>query len=547
MTEQNKKHMLILLVSVILQIVLFTYNFAQKNAFLTDEFYTYGLSNSYYKPFLCSEKWHAYPNNVWLTGDEFKYYLRTNKDTAFSFGSVMYNLSQDTTPPVYYIVLHMVSSVFAGSFSWWWAFCINILCFAAAQILLYKIFALYAPGSGLPLYICGFWGFTLSALYAVVYVRMYAMLDMFVLLYIYLLARLLKKQRPSVGELLAVMLTAVFGGLTHYLFFLFAFFYTGLCCLYFIAKKRLAMLFGTSAAALAGVAAAFAAFPAAVKNIFAPAMVWKSSETFIYRFYKIFRLAVNDMLGLSLPYDMPDAAVAAVLAAVALGCAVTAAVYRGRAKAALRRGLDEPGAIIIFISALAYFIYVCHKTAYEQFGIAIDRYIFAVMPLFIGCAAVACRGAAKKAARYKGFIIALLLVSLFVQNFLCFKPYAEHFKSENGRINEWVSNENCIMIEPLEIYLPSYSEMLENADRVFVTSHNNGMFLDEKYALEKEYKKIFEGRDRFYVAVDMLNLNEDNINYGVLPYFSGISGFTPVFCTNEKVQGSEVRLYRFER
>ena len=103
------------------------------------------------------------------------------------------------------------------------------------------------------------------------------------------------------------------------------------------------------------------------------------------------------------------------------------------------------------------------------------------------------------------------------------------------------------MIEPLEIYLPSYGKMLENARNVFVTSHNGGMFLDEKYDLAKEYEKIYSGQDCFYVAVDMLNLNEDSINYGVLPYFSGISGYTPTFCTNEKVQGSEVRLYRFDR
>ncbi|MBQ6555645.1 MAG: hypothetical protein IJL89_10465 [Firmicutes bacterium] len=539
MTSNSKKTRIVFIILLIAQVCLYVYTFSQKNAFLTDEFYTYGLSNSYYKPFLCSDGWHSYKNNVWLTGADFKYYLRTNKDTNFKFDSVISNLSKDTTPPLYYLALHAVSSVFTGYFSWWWSFWINIFCFIAAQILLYKIFDDPLHPSKLPLYICGFWGFTLSALYPVVYVRMYSMLDMFVFLYIYLLKRCMQKQSLVIKDFFLILSAVILGGLTHYLFFLFAFFYTGCCCVYLLLKKHFKMLALTAFSALSGVLAAFLLFPAAARNIFAPLMVWKSQETFLYKFYMIFRLAAADITGIKLPYDMPDA-VTAVLIIIIAALSVFAVIKF------IKNG--TPYVVFVFISSAAYFVYICNKTAYEQFGIAIDRYIFVVLPLFIGCAAVFSRRLISGMPKYAKYAAAaLLFISAASQNIFCFKPYAEHFNSANGSINKYVVNKNCIMIEPLEIYLPSYGKMLENARNVFVTSHNGGMFLDEKYDLAKEYEKIYSGQDCFYVAVDMLNLNEDSINYGVLPYFSGISGYTPTFCTNEKVQGSEVRLYRFDR
>ena len=141
--KKNFSKMNIVFIAIILiQMICLVLTFVtQKTANHEDEFFSYALSNSYYRPFIYGSAHQVRDNiNVWMTGDDFKYYIETNENTRFHYDSVWSNQTADVHPPLYYAVLHTICSFFPNHFSWWWAFSINLICFAVTQFFLYKCF-----------------------------------------------------------------------------------------------------------------------------------------------------------------------------------------------------------------------------------------------------------------------------------------------------------------------------------------------------------------------------------------------------------------------
>ena len=89
-----------------------------KYGYFIDEIYTLGCSNSHYAPFITLLN-HGDINNVILEKSDFMKYLSVDNHELFDFGSVFYNLSYDTQPPLYFLLLNACSSLFQNVFSKW--------------------------------------------------------------------------------------------------------------------------------------------------------------------------------------------------------------------------------------------------------------------------------------------------------------------------------------------------------------------------------------------------------------------------------------------
>lgn len=54
-----------------------------------DEYFSYGLANSQNRVYLYGSAFQVPDNyNVWMTGDDFKYYIETNEESRFSYDTV---------------------------------------------------------------------------------------------------------------------------------------------------------------------------------------------------------------------------------------------------------------------------------------------------------------------------------------------------------------------------------------------------------------------------------------------------------------------------
>ena len=75
---------------------------------------------------------------IWRTREEAVDYLEA-KDNRFNYASVYYNQIQDVHPPLFYMIVHTISSIFNNTFSKYIIFSINIVFFIGTCILIWKI------------------------------------------------------------------------------------------------------------------------------------------------------------------------------------------------------------------------------------------------------------------------------------------------------------------------------------------------------------------------------------------------------------------------
>ena len=151
---------------------------AGKDGFDIDEFFTYGLANSYHQPFLSTQ------TGSWISGKAFSDYL-TAKGHAHEYLNVYENQIADVHPPLYYLFMHAVCSAFQNPpFTKWTGIGLNLFFFSLTQFGLLLLSArLLSDGEKLeltpPALLPGLlYGLSAGAASGVVFIRMYAMMTM---------------------------------------------------------------------------------------------------------------------------------------------------------------------------------------------------------------------------------------------------------------------------------------------------------------------------------------------------------------------------------
>lgn len=279
----SKKCIYFLLVIIILTgIGRFSYAFfVEKQGTHSDEEWSFGLANSYYEPYIYSSDDDQYSknNNQWLSGDVLKNYLTVQKGERFSFGSVYYNMSCDMHPPLYFFVLHFLSSFFVDQYVPALALLINLICYVILSIYLYRLLCLMSKSRILGLLGVFFNTFAVGTLSMAIYMRMYMMVAMFAIMLVYYNGVLyysndIKTKKWSIYIKLAV--TTCLGALTHHFFLPFAFIITAVMCIYFLIKKNWSVLLKYSIFMIIGVGLSIAIFPATLDHML-------GIQTFAYR------------------------------------------------------------------------------------------------------------------------------------------------------------------------------------------------------------------------------------------------------------------------
>ena len=151
---------------------------AKKDGFDIDEFFTYGLANSYQQPFLSTQ------TGKWISGSSFSDYL-TAEGHAHEYLNVYENQIADVHPPLYYLFVHAVCSLFRRPpFTKWTGIGLNLFFFSLTQLGLLLLSARLlsdgekpelTPAALLPGLL---YGLSAGAASSVVFIRMYAMMTM---------------------------------------------------------------------------------------------------------------------------------------------------------------------------------------------------------------------------------------------------------------------------------------------------------------------------------------------------------------------------------
>ncbi len=253
---KNKWNIITTIVIIILTIFMFYYE-TKKEGFHEDEIFSYGSSNyafdNVYQPYgnmdivnqvlikyVLKDNWisnivyymgntdkffEAYNKEwectspVWKTKEDAKNYLTVSQNDILNYISVIYNQSRDVHPPLFYILVHFVSSIFLGTFSKYIVFTINIIFFILTCIVTCKIFKLYKKEK---LAICTLilYGLSIGAISTVMFQRMYMMLTFWTILYLYTAIKI-SRNGLNKENIRNLQITTILGFLTQYYFCIF--------------------------------------------------------------------------------------------------------------------------------------------------------------------------------------------------------------------------------------------------------------------------------------------------------------------------------------
>ena len=103
---------------------------------------------------LLSYKADVYEEPVWISAEQFRDYVTVDGDDAFDYLSVYFNVKDDNHPPVHFMLLHTMSSLFGGTLSPWLGCFINLVCLGITLWLLLRTGHTFPPSQSPSITFC---------------------------------------------------------------------------------------------------------------------------------------------------------------------------------------------------------------------------------------------------------------------------------------------------------------------------------------------------------------------------------------------------------
>lgn len=182
---------------------------------------------------LLSYKADVYEQPVWISREQFHEYITVGERDGFNYLSVYFNVKDDNHPPLYFMLVHTLSSLFRDRISPWMGCVFNLAAVLGCCILLFALGRLLAACRYVQAETGERWGLGSALLYGcscgaiatTVFIRMYGVLTFFCMLSLYLHLRKWLGAQAGTGENFmkknkALILVTALGFWTQY-FFLF--------------------------------------------------------------------------------------------------------------------------------------------------------------------------------------------------------------------------------------------------------------------------------------------------------------------------------------
>lgn len=193
-----------------------------KNYIHMDEAYSYGSANYNKLEILDEENF----NNRWHPAEYYQAYLNVDWYERWDLAPVYTNQRDDVHPPLFHLVLRIFMELApGGKYSKWTGIILNMIVFAVEAAFLYLIVEKLLMGekNRLAKAFCLTLAanLTIAAIGTVIYIRMYAMLTMWVTISAYLHLRLMDTKKVRPGLLAGIGAVTLLGFLTQYYFLFF--------------------------------------------------------------------------------------------------------------------------------------------------------------------------------------------------------------------------------------------------------------------------------------------------------------------------------------
>lgn len=237
------------------------YKHTEKVDYNMDEIVTYSFANN------TGNKQWEWQVKLDDPKESLEVFFTTNEyNPAFNYKNVWGNSQGDTHPPLYYMLVHTVSSVFYGQFNKWIPFSVNIVFGCLIIFTVYKTAKVLMEKETVAL-ICAFvFAINPALIEMVTFLRMYVMGMFWCALLTYLVVK--HWGAWSCSFYIFNTLIVIFSSLTHYYFIVYAFFVYVMIALYDLFQKDLKNLGKLILSGIVGAGTVLAVFPAIIDHIF---------------------------------------------------------------------------------------------------------------------------------------------------------------------------------------------------------------------------------------------------------------------------------------
>lgn len=494
----DRKNIKLLFIIILFQIIFLLYFMNSKICFFCDEIYSYSLSNSQYGHIFppAGHNTNMIVTDKWISGDILKKHICVTEKTKFNFTLADLNNFNDSHPPFYNYLLHLICSFFPNSFSKWYGFSLNILFFIISEIFLYLISIKVFKSENLALITCIIYGFSAGSIDCYLLIRVYSLLTMLYLILMYLYISYFEKE--SLINIFFIIIVATLGGLTHYHFYVYAFFLVLTFGLHYLINKKFKLFCLISLSPLLGICISYIYFPYFFIQ-FKNSPRGTEALDFYHRvspFIIGLSSAIEEFLGLKSSVAFYLTFLFVVVFSVFLIIIIINHYYK-----------DNIVLKFVTIIAFAYSLVIYHTLDYAFLGFYTSgRFLFPIIPMF----AI--------------IIVAILyrIKNIFLSCFICLLCFLSSFfmldfyypYSDNGYFgylkleNIFKGNNIIIKCRNNEI-LESLCPLLYSANRVYIVSDNKSVnqvikscpnyghnYLILYYLSKKDqinYKKIVDG------------------------------------------------------
>ncbi len=365
---------------------------------------------------LLSYKADVYEEPAWITSGQFRDYVTVDGSDAFDYLSVYFNVKDDNHPPVHFMLLHTMSSLFPGTLSPWLGCTINLICVGITLWLLLRlgrqlseIFGMEEQGRLVGILAVLLYGLSTGALASVLLIRMYCLLSC---LCVALLSMHVEKWKEhgfdrSNKGLIAI---TVLGFLTQYFFLFYCILLAAVTAAGLLCSKRMRELWIYIRSMVVAAVIGLVLFPFAIADVFSSGRGVEALDNLASGFagYGARLLAFARILA--------DRTVGDMLLGAGCATAVVLAVvlwYRRHKGQELSMPRAVRGILcMLIIPVVGYYLLASRMSPY-----LVDRYVMPMFPMIalLFALLLCCLGKRlAKASGWKGRLVGIGLMALII-------------------------------------------------------------------------------------------------------------------------------------
>lgn len=332
---------------------------------------------------LANYKADVYDAPIWMENTLFQDYVRCTPKDDFNLFSVYFNVKDDNHPPLHFMCLHLMCSLFKGEISVWHGCVINLVAMAGVLWILGRIGDLVFRKKSSVYALMILAGFSIGMTATTLWIRMYGLLTLWTvwLLYVHL-----RKYMQTEGDCFiryhaktnkakwigsfGIFWLTVLSFWTQYFGLFFILPLAGVTAIYLLSHKRNKEFWAYCRTMVTAGVVGVCVFPFVISDVFQSERgtealsQWKNGlSEYGERLCKFFDILAQNVMGSSM-----------VLAAAILIPTIAWIAYHKKIKTA--KSICKDSFMLAMIPTVVYFLLAAKMSPYF-----VDRYIMAIFPI----------------------------------------------------------------------------------------------------------------------------------------------------------------------